>query len=175
MTINEILESQRKPKEKIALLAEKIKQNPTLVSQLIERFKTSTVGEKGHCMEALQHASKNEPDIALPYVDFLIGNFNNGGTRVKWEAAEIIQNLAKRSPEKVTKAVPKLLESTKDESTVVRWSVASALTEIAKNDPKTREKLLPRFQEILQEEKNDGVRNVYIKTIKPKGEKKTRS
>jgi hypothetical protein len=108
----------------------------------------------------------------LPYIDFIIEHFDDGGTRVKWEVAEIIRNLAPKYPEKVTRAIPKLLSSINDRSTVARWSAAYALTEIAKNNPGSRKELIPRFKEILEKEKNHGVRNVYVEALESMGEKK---
>jgi hypothetical protein len=170
--IGEILESKREPKEKVTLLTERVKEDKSLIPELIDCFKAGTVGEKGHCMEAMQYASKEEPDIALPYVDFAIDNFDAGGTRVKWEGAEIIKNLAEKCPEKVVKAVPKLLAAINDTSTVARWSVAHALTGIAKNNQRLQKELIPKFKKILVKEKNHGVRNVYIKALESMREKK---
>jgi len=170
--VEEILKSKRKPKEKVTLLAERIKEDRKLIAQLVECYKVGSVAEKGHCMEAMQYVSRDEPDIVLPYIDFIIEHFDDGGTRVKWEAAEIIHNVAQKYPEKVARAIPKLLASINDTSTVSRWSVAYGLTEIAKNDPRSRKELIPKFKKILEKEKNHGVRNVYIKALESMGEKR---
>jgi HEAT repeat protein len=82
---------------------------------------------------------------------------------------EAIGNLAKYYPEKVGKAIPGLLQNTtenKVNTTVIRWCAAYALAEIAKNNPKTREQLLPVFSKIIENEKKNGVRNVYVKVQK---------
>jgi hypothetical protein len=172
MIIEQILKSKRRQKEKVTLLAKKVREDKKLVTQLVECFEGGTVAEKGHCMEAMQYISKDEPEIVLPHIDFVIDHFDDSGARVKWEVAEIIHNVAQRFPEKVTKAVPKLLASIDDRSTVARWSVAYALTEIARNNPRLQKELIPKFKEILQKERNHGVRNVYIEALESLGEKK---
>jgi hypothetical protein len=79
---------------------------------------------------------------------------------------ESIGNLAQKFPKEVEKAVPKLLVNTKDESTVVRWCAAFALSEIIKNNPGVREELVPKIEGIIKNEKNNGVKNVYLKALK---------
>jgi len=64
------------------------------------------------------------------------------------------------------KAIAGLLENTKDKGTVVRWSAAFALGEIAKNNPETRKQLIPIFEKLIKNEKNNGVKNVYLKALK---------
>ncbi|MEO0091761.1 MAG: hypothetical protein ABIK61_03520 [candidate division WOR-3 bacterium] len=58
------------------------------------------------------------------------------------------------------------MQNASDKSTVVRWSVALALTEIAKHNTNGRKQLLPVFEKIIKTEKNNGVKNVYLKTLK---------
>jgi hypothetical protein len=58
------------------------------------------------------------------------------------------------------------LINTKDESTVVRWCAAYALSEIVKNNSKIRGTLIPKIEEIVKNEKNSGVKNVYLKALK---------
>jgi hypothetical protein len=48
----------------------------------------------------------------------------------------------------------------------VRWSAAFALAEIAKSSLKTQKELIPKFSEILKKEANNGVKNIYVKTLK---------
>ncbi len=164
--IQEILQSDKKPKEKVSLLANKVKKNLKLIDELIEYFQIGTKAEKGNCIEVLEYVSQDNPDIVLPYVDFVIEHINEDAPKIKWETARVIGNLAQKFPEKAAKAVPKLLDNTKDKGTVVRWSVAFALTEIAKNSPKSQKALTAKFQNILKAEKNNGVKNVYLKTLK---------
>lgn len=61
---------------------------------------------------------------------------------------------------------PISFKHTKDKSTVVRWCAAYALTEIIKSNPKIRKELVPKIEDLLKNEKNNGVRNVYLKALK---------
>jgi len=152
-TIEQILKSKNKPKEKVALLAKEVKENRISINQLIDYFKIGSVAEKGSCMEAIEHVSRDEPEIVLPHIDFIIGHITDKAPKVKWETAEAIGNISQKYPNEVAKAVPKLFLNADDSGTVVRWSAAFALTEIAKNNPKLRKELVPKFKEIAEKEK----------------------
>ena len=165
-TIEEILQSKRKPKEKVTALVEGVKQKKIPAQALFEFFKAGTDVEKGTCADVMKHVSKDNPEIFAPYIDDIIGYINYDAPRVKWGIPESIGNISKRFPKEVEKAIPKLLTNTKDESTVIRWCAAYGLTEIAKNNPKTRKQLLPIFAEMIQKEQNNGVKNVYSKALK---------
>ena len=163
--VQEILQSERKPKEKVSLLTEKAKENKKLFSQLIEILRTGSDVEKGTCADVMKHVSKDNPEIVAPYVDIMIEYINYKAPRVKWGIPESIGNLAQQYPKEVEKAVPKLWINAKDKSTVVRWCAAFALTEIAKNNPELQEELIPKFKNYVKQEKNNGIKNVYTKTL----------
>ena len=165
-TIKQLLQSKRKPKEKVTLLIENIKSNKVLLGELMEVFKTGSDVEKGACAEVMQQVSKDHPEIVFPYLDILIEYINYQAPRVKWGVPESIGNLAQQYPAEAAKAIPNLLQNTKEESTVVRWCAAFALAEIAKYNIEAQNDLVPLFKKFIQEEKNNGVRNVYIKALK---------
>ena len=164
--IKEILQSVKKPKEKVALLTERIKRDEELVIQLVELLKTGTDVEKGTCAEIMKFVSRDKPEIIAPYIDVLIDYIDYKAPRVKWGVPETIGNLAQKYPEKVEKAIPKLLINTKDKSTVVRWCAAFALTEIAKHNLKHQKDLVSKFNAMVKTEQNNGVKNVYCKALK---------
>lgn len=94
---------------------------------------------------------------------------NNTNKKSKIHKTGKIGNLAQKFPEKAVQAVPKLLDNTKDKGTVVRWSAAFALTEIAKYNSKKQKELIAKLQNIIKTEQNNGVKNVYLKTLKTLG------
>ena len=164
--IVDILQSKRKPKEKVDLLVENIIKNKELFGELIEILKTGTDAEKGTCADVMKHVTKDKPEIAVPYLNEMIEYINYKASRVKWGIPESIGNMAQKFPQEVEKAVSKLFINTKEESTVVRWCAAFALTEIAKYNPKLQKELISQFNKILKKENNNGVRNVYLKALK---------
>ena len=164
--VEEILQSKRKPKEKVSLLAKKVKENNKFLNQLIEYFEVGSVADKGNCIEVMEYVSQDDPKFVLPYIKFIIEHINNDAPKVKWETARVIGNVAQQFPDKVSNAIEKLFLNTKDKGTVVRWSAAFALTEIAKNNPKMQKELVPKFSEIVKKEENNGVKNVYVKALK---------
>jgi hypothetical protein len=164
--LNEIRNSNKKPKELVVYLTEEIKKDKNLFVQLIEGLTGGSDVERGTCADLLKHVTKDKPEYALPYLDTIIELITFKLPRVKWGTAEAIANIAQKFPQKAGLAIPNLLVNTKDPSTVVRWCAAYGLTEIAKNDKKLAEKLIPKFKEIVGKEKNNGVKNVYLKTLK---------
>ena len=114
----------------------------------------------------MKHISEAAPEILAPYTADLIEFINYPVPRVKWGVSEAIGNISRKYPEKVEGAIPKLLLNTKDASTVVKWCAAYGLTEIAKSNSKTHKQLIPFFELMSKSEKNNGVRNVYLKALK---------
>ena len=170
--IKEILESKRKPKEKISLLANKVKKNNKFLEQLVEYFAVGSVVDKGNCVEVMEYVSKDKPEVVLSHINFIIEHINDDAPKVKWETARVIGNFAQKYSRKIEKAIPKLLINTNDGSTVVRWSSAFALTEIAKYNSERQKELISKFKSIVQAEQNNGVKNVYLKALKILEEKK---
>ena len=163
--INEIRNWKDKPKELVAYLTKNI-EDGKLFSQLIQILKSGSDVEKGTAADVMKHVSNGKPEIVVPYIEDMIGYINYKAPRVKWGVPEAIGNIAQKYPNEVERAVPNLLANTEDKSTVVRWCAAYALTEIIKSNPKIRKELVPKIEELLKNEKNNGVRNVYLKALK---------
>jgi hypothetical protein len=163
---DEIRNWEGKPKELVAFLTESIEKDEKLFSQLIEILRSGSDVEKGTAADVMKHVSKDTPEIVAPYIDDILDYINYKAPRVKWGVPETIGNLAQKYPTEVEKAIPNLLVNTKDKSTVVRWCAAFALTEIAKSNPAIRLELGSKMEEIVQNEKNNGVKNVYLKALR---------
>jgi len=166
-TIKEILNSARKPKEKVTAAAEIILKDLTCFKELMEILETGTDVERGNCAYIMKHVTMEKPEIAEPYIDVIIKYINYKAPRVKWGVPESIGNIAKKNPQIVEQAIPYLFKNTienKDNSTVIRWCSAYALSEIAKAS--RDDKLINLIEESAKKESNNGVRNVYVKAIK---------
>jgi hypothetical protein len=170
-TLKEILSAKIKPKEKMALLAKNIIEQPSILDDIIAQFAKLSDGDKGNCLSAMQAVSLENINIITPYTDFIIGCLGAKGNRIRWEAAETVGNIARKYPEKVSSAIPALLKFSYDEGTVVRWSGAKALYEIAIASPKDAEKLIPKFKALAAKEENNGVKKTYLKALKTLGVK----
>ncbi len=167
--IEEILQLKLKPKEKLSKLVEAVCRKSVSVKEFMVFFESAADVDKGTIADAMKHISASNPEILAPYIDTLLPYINYKLPRVKWGVPEAIGNMSKDYPEQAAKAVPYLLKNTTDDkinTTVIKWCAAYALSEIAKNNPKIRKQLLPVFNTIIKSEKNNGVRNVYIKTLK---------
>ena len=165
-TIEEVLQSERKHKEKVAFLTEMVKGDEGLVAQLVELLKTGADVEKGTAAEVMKFVSKDKPEMMAPYIDTLIEYIDYNAPRVKWGCPESIGNLARKYPEEVENAIPKLFANTKEKTTVVRWCAAFPLTEIAKYNSRKQKELVSKFKSMVKTEQNKGVKNVYLKALK---------
>lgn len=163
--IEEIVLSKMKPKEKVLHLADTLK-NGNYLNDLLSYYKQAKDPAKGTCLSALTELTKENPEFVKDCLDFIIEQISYKAPRVKWEASEIIAYASRLYPEKVVKAIPRLMENSIEDGTVIRWSAAFALTEIAKNNPATQKELIPYIEEMIETEKENGVRNVYVKAMK---------
>jgi hypothetical protein len=167
--IEEILQSDLKPKEKQAKLVETLCNGKIKHKDFIKFFQSASDVDKGTCADVMKHVSEKKPEILAPYIDILVEYINHKTPRVKWGVPEAIGNLAKKYPDKVVQAIPYLLQNTienKINTTVIRWCAAYGLSEIVKHNTRAQKELIPRIKEIVKKEKNNGVKNVYLKALK---------
>lgn len=164
--LDEIRNSNKKPKELLTYLSEKVKKDKNLLNDFSECLKNGSPVEKGICMEVLEFVSQEKPELVIPYIDEVIIYLNYAAPRVKWESARVIGNLAVKYPEKAAYAIDKLMINTKDKGTVVRWATAFALGEIVKHNKNVQKELVKKIEDIVKKEQNNGVKNVYLKALK---------
>jgi hypothetical protein len=168
-SIDEILRSGLKPKEKQSRLVDAVCDGLVGDREFIDFFLCASDIDKGACADAMKHISSRKPELLAPHIDTLAEYINYKAPRVKWGIPETIGNLAVKYPEKTAKTVPFLLKNTADNgvnTTVIRWCAAYALSKIALNSSATQKKLIASMREIAAKETNNGVRNVYVKTLK---------
>ena len=167
--IEDILQQKINPKEKQLILVEAVVSKNISTEDFFKFFETASDVDKGTCADAMKHISFKSPEILLPYIEILINHINYKAPRVKWGIPEAIGNLAKKYPDQIVKAIPYLLKNISDDkinTIVIRWCSAFALTEIALFNTETRTRLIPVFEKLIAEEKNNGVKNLYVKAIK---------
>ena len=134
---------------------------------LIAFTKKSTDIEKATCIESLEFATRQKPDIAnekcLKYVSEKLAD---EAPRVKWESAKVIGNIAHLFPAKLNTAINNLLTNSENSGTVVRWATAFALGEILKLKTKHNKDLLPAIETICSREQDNAIRKKYLDAIK---------
>jgi hypothetical protein len=168
-TIEDILRSKRKPREKATLLIEDVCSGEISMAELMRFLEEGSDVDKGSCADALKHISERRPELLRPHIDFLISFVNSRAPRVKWGIPEAIGNLAKHYPRRVAPAVLCLLRNTVENEgnpTVIRWCAAYALSEIVKHNEDVRKGLLPKLRKLAEEETNNGVKGVYMRAFK---------
>jgi hypothetical protein len=168
MNIQETIKNwNKKPKELVEFLTKNVLKDKKNFSQLIDILKNGNDVDKGTCADVMKHVSAEKPEFFLPYINVLVEYINYKAPRVKWGVPESFGNIAKEYPKEAEKAAPNLLKNTienKENTTVIRWCAAYALSEIAKSTK--NKKLIEKINEIIKKEKNNGVKNVYIKALK---------
>ena len=160
-----ILAEKIKPKEKVDKITQLVLEEPSKTKELMQNFVEGSDVEKGTYATVLKHVSEKNPEIIEPYIEDLFEYINHKSNRVKWGIPETIGNLAEDYPTKVENAIPLLLINTKNKSTVVRWCAAYALSRIMIHNLGKRDALLEQINQIVSEEKNNGVKNVYLNAI----------
>jgi len=164
--LDEIRKSNKKPKELLVYLSEKVKKDKKLLSDFSDCLKNAKTAEKGTLMETLEYASEDNPELVISHLNEVINHLGFDAPRVKWEAARVIANLSEKYPDKAAQAIDKLLINTKDKGTVVRWSTALAIGEIAKFNKNKQKSLVSIIENLVKKEQNNGVKNVYLKALK---------
>jgi len=168
-SIEAVLRSNLKPKEKQAKLTEAVCSGVVSDKEFIDFFTSASYVDKGTCADVMKHVAELKPEILAPHIDLLAEYINHMAPRVKWGIQEAIGNLAAKYPDKTARAVPYLLQNTVENginTTVIRWCAAFSLSEIMKHCAQARQELVPKIKEIVRKEKNNGVRNVYLKALK---------
>jgi HEAT repeat protein len=123
--------------------------------------------DKATCIEALEYATKINPDLADENVlDFVTKALKDKAPRIKWESAKVIGNIAHLFPTKLNKAIANLLTNSEYDGTVVRWAAAFALGEILKLKTKHNKDLLPAIEAISEREQDNAIKKKYLDAIK---------
>lgn len=162
-----------KPKEKIEVISNWIKEKSLPTDELIAFAEKGKDPVKGSCIEALEFATKENPALADEAVfAFVTKSLAEKAGRIKWESAKVIGNTAHLFPSHLDTAITGLLVNAEDEGTVVRWSAAFALGEILKLKTNHNEKLLPAVHVLIEKEEKNSIKKIYLaainKTEKPK-------
>jgi hypothetical protein len=173
--LGEIRAWKGKPKALNERLTAMLLEDDNLVPAFIEALQNGNDKEKGVCLEVLEAASRERPAPVAQYLAFIIGFINYPAPKARLESSRVVANLAAKFPDEAVRAIPALLKNTTDEGTVVRWSAAFALGAILKYSEKERKPLLEKIEYILKKEKNNGVRNIYLKAMKAVENKRPRA
>ncbi|HCN51348.1 MAG TPA: hypothetical protein DIT10_20050 [Chryseobacterium sp.] len=168
MTIEELFKDKTtKAKEKTEIISQWILDTSLPIDELIAFAEKSKDPVKGTCVEAMEYATKQKPELADETVfTFVTQTLIEKAPRIKWESAKVIGNTAHLFPEKLEDAITHLMTNTEHEGTVVRWSAAFALGEILKLKTPHNTTLLPALESISEKEEKNSIRKIYLDAIK---------
>jgi len=168
MTIDELLKDKAiKPKEKTEAISKWILDKSLPVDELIAFADKQKDPSKATCIEAMEYATKQSPNIADETVlTFVTNTLTAKAPRIKWESAKVIGNIAHLFPTKLEKSINNLLTNTEHEGTVVRWSAAFALGEILKLKTKYNKDLFPAIEAICVKEEKNSIKKIFLDAIK---------
>jgi HEAT repeat protein len=167
MMIDEVLNNKEiKSKEKTKLLAKALLENEITIEMIMDYSIKAKIPIKGTCMEVLEAATSEIPEIATPkLLQFAENNLLEKAPRIKWESAKVIGNIAHLFPEQLEPSIEHLLVNTSHDGTVVRWSAAYALTKIASLPKYSKSKLLGQLTEIAATEEKASIKKIYGKAL----------
>jgi hypothetical protein len=117
--------------------------------------------------EAMEAVTNPDADIAdIEWLRLAEMNILSENNNIKREASRIVGNISSKFPDDLEEAIEKLLINSKDKGTVIRWSSAYALSRIILIPKYANSKLFDTLSEICNSEKENGVKNQYIKALK---------
>ncbi|KAF5039448.1 hypothetical protein DSECCO2_543790 [anaerobic digester metagenome] len=168
MTLDEIFSDKSfKPKAKTELLSRMLLEKTIGIEELIAFAGKAKDPVRATCMEALEFATKEKPEMAnAECLHFAVSSLASKAPRVKWESARVIGNIAHRFPDQLDTAIVGLLANSEDSGTVVRWSAAFALGEIIKLKTKHNKDLIPAAEAIVMREEKNSIRKIYMAALK---------
>jgi HEAT repeat protein len=156
-----------KQKAKVEQLAKLLLDKKVTIDKLTTFAEKSADPEKATCIEALEFATRQNPDIAdekcLKYVSKKLAD---EAPRVKWESAKVVGNIAHLFPTKLNTAISNLLANSEYNGTVVRWATAFALGEILKLKTKHNKDLLPAIEAISKREPDNAIKKKYMDALR---------
>ena len=162
-----LIDKQLKAKAKTEVIGQLLLENKLMIDELIAVAKTSKDAHKATCIEAIEFATKQQPQItSLACLQFVTTTMTEKASRVKWESAKVIGNIAHLYPTKLNDAINNLLVNTEFSGTVVRWSAAFALGEIIKLKTKLNKDLVPTIEAICNREEQNSIKKIYIAALK---------
>ena len=168
MSLDELIsDKSKKTKEKTETISKWLLDGSLPVDELIAFAEKSKDPEKATCIEAIEYATRQNPDIADENVfAFVTKTLTEKAPRVKWESAKVIGNIAHLFPAKLNKAIAGLLTNAEHDGTVVRWAAAFALGEILKLKTKHNKELLPAIEALCNSEQDNAIKKKYLDAIK---------
>ena len=168
MNIAELLQNKElRIKAKTEALSSWLLENKITPDELLGFAKTAKDVEKANCIEALELATKQNPNIInKKSFQFVTQTSTANAPRVKWESARVIGNTAHLFTDKLDDAIKNLLANSEHEGTVVRWSAAFALGEIVKLKTKHNKALLPAIEAIIKREEQNSIKKIYLAALK---------
>lgn len=168
VTIEELIKDKTvKSKEKVDIISKWVIDTSLPADELISFAEKSKDPVKATCIEAIEYATKQNPNLADETVfAFVTQTLTEKAPRIKWESAKVIGNTAHLFTENLNQAIGNLLGNTEHEGTVVRWSAAFALGEILKLKTIHNSTLLPALENISEKEEKNSIKKIYLDAIK---------
>ncbi len=156
-----------KAKPQTEILSNWLLENPQELNKLIEFAGTAKDPVKGTCIEAIEFATRQKPEIAdQNCLEFVSETLTAKAPSIKWESAKVVGNMAHLYPENLEKAVTNLLQNTEHEGTVVRWAAAYALGEIVKINAAISSVLIPAIEILCEREEKNSIKKIYQAALK---------
>lgn len=160
-------DKQLKPKVKTEILSQLLVNKEISTEQWMEFAGSAKEAVKATCIEAMEFASKEKPEIVnLECLNFVAVCLTEKAPRIKWESARVIGNIAHIFPDKLDIAVKNLLTNTAHPGTVVRWSAAFALSQIIKLKTAMNKNLTPAVKMIIEKEEKNSIKKIYLDALK---------
>ena len=121
VTLQEILADKTiKAKTKTEMISNLLLSGKIGMQELVTLAGDSKDPAKATCIEALEFASRQQPDVVnLKTFQFVVQSLASKAPRVKWESAKVIGNTVRLFPDKLDDAIKNLLDNTESDGTEI--------------------------------------------------------
>lgn len=156
-------------KQKVEAIAEALVHLRVRAEDLAVFSENLKDGDKANCIEGLEFASKQNPELVNETVfKFVCVQLSAKAPRVKWESAKVVANSVHLHQKHIALAIDALLANTSHAGTVVRWSAAYALAAIYMLKTPYTEVLANHFGKIAESDEKNSIKKIYQAAQKQK-------
>lgn len=152
MSLQDHLSSQvgDRTKEANRKVAARCRDNPALLVEIVDGFKSKDVALLGDCAEVLTLIAEVSPKLVAPYANALSALLAHKTTRVWWEAMHALALIAALVPKTMVSLLPQLSEIVRsDPSVIVRDYAVDAIGKYAQTSSKAARAAYPYLKEAL--------------------------
>ncbi len=159
----DLLEEINQKKDFCKDIAEKVINNPELLSIILEGVYSDTARVKLRSVKILAIISRKNPEILYPHMSFFIELMDSSNKIILWNTMDVIANLSKLDSEnKINDIFEKFYDFISDESMITAAHVVDNSWKIAKAKPIYQNEITDKLIELETIPRDQECRNILL-------------